>query len=660
MKKFRPLRVAALAATTVLLVACSAKSSKSPTQPPSNPVPPAPVVSAIVSISVSQTQLTAGSTTSATITVSAVRSDNGQPVPNGTVATVTTTLGSLVSFPSGPTSVDLDLVNGRASVAFFAGDSFGIATIRAAVTFGGSTSVATAEIRIVEAATLFIQSVSPGTGSPQGGDTVTIIGGGFATPLRVTFDGVPATIVSSNSSQIRVITPARSAGPLSGNETDPADISVTIHYGQVDQKADLLPSGFIYTNGGGTTQPQIFSVTPASGPNEGGTQVAIQGDGFEEPLQVLFGSGSSASSFDGIEAQVISISRTRVVVLTPPAISFGQDLQNELVDILVKNLDNGKFAISTDAFKYGVSVLITSNSPSQGPASGGTLVTIFGQGFDEPVAVAITLSGASLGQSPVSVSGTEIVISTSAPAPPSQADCPANPSGPFRVTNIETGDSATGGGCDYLLPRPLINSISPNFGSVGTTVTITGSGFTAPTPGVRVLFGGATNGSSASITSSSSTQIVARVPTPPVSFEFATEPCDSNGDGEANGERNIPTPISVTVLNLDGWDCDDTFTNGFTLSPPNTTCTGDTTPTPEVASFTFTVGPNPSLTVLFQDTSSGSPTSWSWNFGDPASGVANTSALQNPVHTFSAAGTYTVSLTVGTSTATEFVTVPGP
>ncbi len=38
-------------------------------------------------------------------------------------------------------------------------------------------------------------------------------------------------------------------------------------------------------------------------------------------------------------------------------------------------------------------------------------------------------------------------------------------------------------------------------------------------------------------------------------------------------------------------------------------------------------------------------TSFNWNFGDPASGVNNTSILQNPCHIFSAPGTYTVTLT---------------
>ncbi len=49
---------------------------------------------------------------------------------------------------------------------------------------------------------------------------------------------------------------------------------------------------------------------------------------------------------------------------------------------------------------------------------------------------------------------------------------------------------------------------------------------------------------------------------------------------------------------------------------------------------------NSPLTVQFTDVSSNTPTSWLWDFGD---GV--TSTLQNPTHTYSAVGSYTVSLT---------------
>jgi PKD repeat protein len=59
-------------------------------------------------------------------------------------------------------------------------------------------------------------------------------------------------------------------------------------------------------------------------------------------------------------------------------------------------------------------------------------------------------------------------------------------------------------------------------------------------------------------------------------------------------------------------------------------------------------------TVSFVDTSDNTPTSWSWNFGDPGSGSANTSILQSPTHVYATAGHYVAVLTVtnayGTST----------
>jgi YVTN family beta-propeller protein len=47
------------------------------------------------------------------------------------------------------------------------------------------------------------------------------------------------------------------------------------------------------------------------------------------------------------------------------------------------------------------------------------------------------------------------------------------------------------------------------------------------------------------------------------------------------------------------------------------------------------------LKVKFRDKSTGSPTSWHWNFGDN-----RTSTAQNPVHKYCKGGEYTVSLKV--------------
>ncbi len=67
-------------------------------------------------------------------------------------------------------------------------------------------------------------------------------------------------------------------------------------------------------------------------------------------------------------------------------------------------------------------------------------------------------------------------------------------------------------------------------------------------------------------------------------------------------------------------------------------------------------------TVSFRDASANCPDRYQWNFGDPGSGAANTSSAVNPSHTFSAAGTYDVTLTVSgpdnaPSTVTKKVSV---
>jgi gliding motility-associated-like protein len=63
---------------------------------------------------------------------------------------------------------------------------------------------------------------------------------------------------------------------------------------------------------------------------------------------------------------------------------------------------------------------------------------------------------------------------------------------------------------------------------------------------------------------------------------------------------------------------------------------------PNVANFSYTcVGGN---TVNFSDLSTPCPNTFNWDFGDPNSGPANLSSLQNPSHTFSAPGTYNVTL----------------
>jgi len=133
---------------------------------------------------------------------------------------------------------------------------------------------------------------------------------------------------------------------------------------------------------------------------------------------------------------------------------------------------------------------------------------------------------------------------------------------------------------------------------------------------------------------------------------------DFNNDGIVDSTLQNPLctytdagsyTINLTVSN----------TNGLhTLVKPGYITVSSGTKAP-VAAFSGTPrsGTAP-LPVTFTDSSTNSPTSWVWDFGD-----GNTSTLKNPSNTYSNAGTFTVKLTAAnaagsdTSTRTQYITV---
>jgi len=82
------------------------------------------------------------------------------------------------------------------------------------------------------------------------------------------------------------------------------------------------------------------------------------------------------------------------------------------------------------------------------------------------------------------------------------------------------------------------------------------------------------------------------------------------------------------------------------------------------ANFNYSpASPTTGSPVTFTDTSTGGPTGWNWDFGDPAPGTIGSSA-QNPTHTFTQARTYPVKFYSanlnGTSSITRQITIaPG-
>lgn len=562
MTAYPQLRKLILGLATIAVMVAAACSSDSPSEPTRTPAPPPGSGgggSAFnVTVSLSPGSAPVGSQDPVLVTVRAVRSDNGQAPPAGTTAVVSAPIGTFGTL-GGPASVAVTLTSGVAQLQYFVPQDGTQPNVVIQASIGGSVGRAT--LILDEEANFFVSFVEPASGSPQGGDEVTINGGGFKGPARVLFGGVNAQVLSVSSTRIRVRTPASTSPP---DQRSTVSVAVTIDVNGEDQASDTITGAFTYTpGGGGDNQPAIFTVTPGTGPNEGGTVVSIGGEGFTAPVQVEFGQDGTF-----LEAQVLSVNGNTIQVRTPAATGFGQSLQNQSVSIRVRNLTSGLTAIRANAYRFGVEVLMTGISPDRGPVGGGDTVTIFGQGFDAPVQVELGNDQ----QAVISVTGTEIVFRTAG-----LAGLCGNSTQSVSVTNLETGAvaAAIGGDLSYTYTilgfEPLIFQINPPSGPEGgnTQVTITGEnlGNVLTTFGDRpaTQISAAANGS----------QVVVRTPFLPRA-EFATEPCDDNADG-SQGERFIPTAVDVTVTDRIT-TCSVTFPDGFAYTPADSSCRNDVGP----------------------------------------------------------------------------------
>ena len=118
-----------------------------------------------------------------------------------------------------------------------------------------------------------ILSVSPNSGAPAGGTSVTISGSNLTGATAVKFGTVPATSFTvTSSTSITAITPPGAAGFVSVSVTGPAGTATQ-------------PSGFNYAS----TEPKITGVFPSSGSAAGGNSVSISGQNLLNTTSVTFG-----------------------------------------------------------------------------------------------------------------------------------------------------------------------------------------------------------------------------------------------------------------------------------------------------------------------------------------------------------------------------------
>jgi len=200
-----------------------------------------------------------------------------------------------------------------------------------------------------------ITSFEPANGNTSGGTAVTITGTNFQSGATVKFGSVDASSVNVQSATTIVATaPAQPAGATSITVTNPDGQSATASF-------------FTYV----VPPPIVTTVSPTSGPGNGGTVVQITGSNFQSGASVTFGTKP---------AQGVVVNGTnQIIAITPAAPATEQ--QSLPVDVIIRNPD-GQSVTATGGFTYTAAPLsISAISPGSGSNDGGTIVSISGSGF---------------------------------------------------------------------------------------------------------------------------------------------------------------------------------------------------------------------------------------------------------------------------------------
>jgi PKD repeat protein len=201
--------------------------------------------------------------------------------------------------------------------------------------------------------------------------------------------------------------------------------------------------------------------------------------------------------------------------------------------------------------------------------------------------------------------------------------------------------------CSFRIFTPIISSILGNDVTVSSSAVfpirkgvIAGVPPGGPTPAVAGFTINPTGGVAPQTITFTNTSTGT-----PVSYAW-----DFDGDGSTDSTAEDPPPQPFTVPGT--YQASLTVSNGVTPTTATRTIV-ITVPAGPVANFNLTLSsPTAPSTVTFTNTSTGSPDSWVWDFGDGSP----TSPLQNPPTKVYAAGTWTVTLTVNNAVGPPSVT----
>ncbi|MEU0009244.1 IPT/TIG domain-containing protein [Streptomyces sp. NPDC006314] len=307
-----------------------------------------------------------------------------------------------------------------------------------------------------------ISAINPAQGPTTGGTAVTLTGTGMTGATAVRFGSTPASYTVNSATQITAVSPAGSTGAVAVTVVSPTGTSNAVT--------------FTYLT---AVVPVVTAVVPSSGPTSGGTSVTITGTGFTGTTAVRFADTPAASFF--------VISAGQITAVTPAGSPGGA-----AVTVITPG---GTSAASSGAyFFYAAPPVLNTADPAQGPAAGGTVVTLTGTGLLNASAVRF---GSTNATSFAVVSSTQIT-----------ATAPSGTGG-SQITVVTPGGSSNPVPFAYVA-APTLTGVAPGNGptSAGAVVTLTGTNLATAS---KVTFGSQIAG----FTVVSDTQITATVPAGP-------------------------------------------------------------------------------------------------------------------------------------------------
>lgn len=254
----------------------------------------------------------------------------------------------------GRQALDVTVLDDRTLLAILPSHEVGAADIHVVTEVGTGRQIDAFQFYAAPEVTGF----SPLAGPASGGGTLALAGAGLVAGSEVAVGGTPAELLATAKDGSKLVV------RLPPGEPGLADLSITTEHGQVE-----LREAFTYLAADANANVTLHNVWPATGPATGGGEVNLVISGLHADSHVSIAIGGVATPVSAV------LPGQSLALTTAPAGTPGT-----VVDVSVEV--DGIESTLTGAYGYVAAFHVAGISPMEGPAGGGTEVTITGVGFE--------------------------------------------------------------------------------------------------------------------------------------------------------------------------------------------------------------------------------------------------------------------------------------